>query len=1191
MVADGIIERTLAWDSRRAHELSHYVRSIDLVPGGSSVKDDEAFNISSGLAPICQLVAVCCKAPRAMLNVMDHDTMYFLSNASISPGNDTADVDEDPVIRACSGAVPLDGRVCEMTIRQTPSATIPTFVVNDLSQSRFSQLDSVRGPPHFRFYAGTPLTTREGINIGSLAILDTQPRDGITRAEEQHLVRLAAQAMFHLEVNRQAIEGRRSLRLAKSLELFIAGQKSMVAAEPEIPIKISNTYALPLSLQNPDTPDGGAWHDKRHSSEESREDNRQSSEESLDKNGASIDSNSIRRSHIFERAANLLREGLGGLCDDASVVFVRLKSRLIKTHSNDTSHVEAFAASTAAKPFASGDDLPRLRLEEQSLGEMIRRYPEGRLFSFDEPESTTDEDAAQVIEQSARRSRKAKELQTIRAAFPHANQVLFSPLWDSDVSTYAHAVFATNSSGDLSLSSAHELAHLRSFCSNVVSECNRAEILKAEKQKSDFVSTISHEMRSPLHGVLACAELMRDTDLTSYQRSLSETVGSCGRTLLETINDVLEFSKINTFRKNWQAENRRTFGLGAKRHYLGTDQGFTPAAPTLLQLTSLVDLNVILEEVVDAVVHGRSFAPPPDVTGLNRQGSSSGTDGRASMPKDEPQVILDVQKADWSFISQPGAIRRIVLNIAGNSLKYTTKGYVRIYLELSETHEYGESAMVLTVIDTGRGISRAFLDSLLFVPFSQEDSLAPGTGLGLSMVHNIVTMLGGDINVQSEVGQGTTVKVIIPLRRPIPGQISIPASQNGSIGSLPPFHLDEAIPRLQNHAGKPRAMFCRLTERNDELQSILSRYLHQWYDFDAAQQVNEADVVVVEQDDIIDLANMLKSSSEPSRTSVIIIIGCVQSRIEDLLLENLEQCIAGAVEWVARPVGPRKLANSIRCALQRIAARKRKSGDARSSPTVFQISDHEAKVPANTTAAQIGMAERLDELVATQLKLEEQIDPPQILSDSETRIRRPTLPVEKAQSSPHLLRYSEGDQGATYDLRSTDQKEDEVLFSEAHIPAKLSQAVGKTIEDINLDGTDRGSNPYILVVDDNRINSSLLKNFLAKRRRYTNIECAENGQEAVELVKCAQGSHDIIFMDISMPIMNGFEATRRIREFERLNKKLGASGSLVIALTGLASNRDQAEGFESGMDIYLTKPVSLKAVGHLLDDWEARRRV
>jgi signal transduction histidine kinase len=127
-------------------------------------------------------------------------------------------------------------------------------------------------------------------------------------------------------------------------------------------------------------------------------------------------------------------------------------------------------------------------------------------------------------------------------------------------------VFVPNASDDLPLSTAVELACLKSFCSNMVFEYKRAETIKVEKQKSDFVSRISYEMRSPLHGVLACAELPIDTDLTTYQRSLAETVGSCGRKLLDTNNDVFKFSKINTFRKKWQAENRRTSGLGTKRH-------------------------------------------------------------------------------------------------------------------------------------------------------------------------------------------------------------------------------------------------------------------------------------------------------------------------------------------------------------------------------------------------------------------------------------------------------------------------------------------------------------------------------------------------------------------------------------------------------------------------------------------------
>lgn len=70
-----------------------------------------------------------------------------------------------------------------------------------------------------------------------------------------------------------------------------------------------------------------------------------------------------------------------------------------------------------------------------------------------------------------------------------------------------------------------------------------------------------------------------------------------------------------------------------------------------------------------------------------------------------------------------------------------------------------------------------------------------------------------------------------------------------------------------------------------------------------------------------------------------------------------------------------------------------------------------------------------------------------------------------------------------------------------------------------------------------------------------------------------------------MPIMNGFEATRRIRELESARNRL--SPALIIALTGLASSRDQAEAFTSGIDLFMTKPVSFREVGQLLDNWEA----
>lgn len=158
------------------------------------------------------------------------------------------------------------------------------------------------------------------------------------------------------------------------------------------------------------------------------------------------------------------------------------------------------------------------------------------------------------------------------------------------------------------------------------------------------------------------------------------------------------------------------------------------------------------------------------------------------------------------------------------------------------------------------------------------------------------------------------------------------------------------------------------------------------------------------------------------------------------------------------------------------------------------------------------------------------------------------------------------------------------------------------------------------------------------KKKYPVIDEAENGLEAVNKFSAREGGYDIIFMDISMPILDGFGATKQIRAIERSRRRrssiapvsstspsafmtsqqesvvddeeerwgsAGSSGevggggnsagkgakgdSLIIALTGLASGSDQQEAANVGIDIFLTKPVSFKEVGRLLDNWEANR--
>jgi CheY-like chemotaxis protein len=134
---------------------------------------------------------------------------------------------------------------------------------------------------------------------------------------------------------------------------------------------------------------------------------------------------------------------------------------------------------------------------------------------------------------------------------------------------------------------------------------------------------------------------------------------------------------------------------------------------------------------------------------------------------------------------------------------------------------------------------------------------------------------------------------------------------------------------------------------------------------------------------------------------------------------------------------------------------------------------------------------------------------------------------------------------------------------------------------------------HILAVDDNALNLNLLHRYLLKREGDI-IVTAKNGVEAVEAVKSRKKGFDVIFMDISMPEMDGFEATRFIRGFENTRSlQLGEDEKVsmekgkekrayIVALTGLASRRDRDLAEECGFDDFLTKPISFKRIGELL---------
>lgn len=195
----------------------------------------------------------------------------------------------------------------------------------------------------------------------------------------------------------------------------------------------------------------------------------------------------------------------------------------------------------------------------------------------------------------------------------------------------------------------------------------------------------------------------------------------------------------------------------------------------MINLFAPVDVAVLCEEVVESVFAGyvfqnvtaKTFDMVHDVhdksSESKRQSATSLAIPHSTDQTPQVSVILDIALDDYNFTTQPGAFRRVIMNLLGNALKYTSHGYVRVKLEtapLEDLSIYGgektpRSLLILTVSDTGKGISSEFLRSKLFTPFAQENTLSSGTGLGLSIVRSIVNLLEGDITIDSELGRGT----------------------------------------------------------------------------------------------------------------------------------------------------------------------------------------------------------------------------------------------------------------------------------------------------------------------------------------------------------------------------------------------------------------------------------------------------
>jgi signal transduction histidine kinase/CheY-like chemotaxis protein/HPt (histidine-containing phosphotransfer) domain-containing protein len=234
------------------------------------------------------------------------------------------------------------------------------------------------------------------------------------------------------------------------------------------------------------------------------------------------------------------------------------------------------------------------------------------------------------------------------------------------------------------------------------------EAERASRAKGDFLARMSHEIRTPMNGVVGMAELLENTRLEEQQHSMLKTMRSSADSLLSIINDILDFSRIEA----------------GQLQVLETD--FSPLE--------------LIEEICELL------APRAHERGL--------------------ELICDVDGTVPATVAgDPIRVRQIITNLLGNAVKYTEKG--RIWLRASaRPGADGKVSVKVTVEDTGFGIAESQLESI-FEAFTQGDSFETrkhgGTGLGLAITKQLVSVLGGDIGVESTLGAGSTFWVDIPL--------------------------------------------------------------------------------------------------------------------------------------------------------------------------------------------------------------------------------------------------------------------------------------------------------------------------------------------------------------------------------------------------------------------------------------------
>jgi signal transduction histidine kinase/DNA-binding response OmpR family regulator/CHASE3 domain sensor protein len=675
-----------------------------------------------------------------------------------------------------------------------------------------------------------------------------------------------------------------------------------------------------------------------------------------------------------------------------------------------------------------------------------------------------------------------------------------------------------------------------------------AELERSSRYKTEFLANMSHELRTPLNSSLILAKLLADNkqgNLTDEQIKFASTIYSAGNDLLALINDILDLSKIEAGKVEFRAES--------------------------------TTLSHLIEPVA------RTFEPV-----AKQKGVSFAID----LGNERAVIETDVQR-----------VQQVLKNLLSNAFKFTERGSVSLSVEERE------ASYAFKVRDTGIGIEKAH-HAAIFEAFQQADGTTNrrfgGTGLGLSISRDLAVMLGGELRVESEIGQGSCFTLELPKTfAPADPRMS-PTTKPGVTIVAPPAapqtpdppvvqHVEApAFPDDRNHIDSQRRLLL-IVEDDVTFAEILAKLATELaFQFVVAHSAEEgvrlateflpaAIILDVNLPDRLGLTALdrLKQNSATRHIPVHVMSA------EDYSSMALSM---GAAGYLFKPIQREELVTALTRMKERFSRMRRLlvvEDDAVQREAVTQLlssEDVEIVAVATVAEAERQLSAGTFDCVVTDLSLPDAsgYDLLEHMAEGHADAFPPVIVYTgrtlTADEEQLLRRFSSSIivKGA----RSPERLLDEVTLFLHQVEANLPPERQRMLRQVR-DREAAFDGKKILIAEDDVRNIFALTSILEPKG--AQLFVARNGQEALEVLERTPDV-DLVLMDIMMPELDGLEATRRIR-----NSRQRFSKVPIIALTAKAMSDDRDLCIKAGANDYIAKPLDVEILLSLVRVWLHKR--